>query len=156
MAYQKPKRRGRRERPGFEKPKKGGGFPWWILAVLAVVILVFFGAFRLIKGPATQATETPTLTPVSTETPTLAPPTDTPTPPSPTPTPETRACTVEEDTRIYREPNTVATVINQNLSIGSTVHVIEQVTANGATWYKALLPGDDVPWYVAIDAVGCE
>jgi len=147
---------GRRQRPGFEKPNQGGGFPWYILIGLGgflVLALLVWGIISLVNGPPSQGAET--LTPTPTVVAPTVSPTDTPTP-LPTSTPELRACTVERDTRIYREPDATAAVINQDLSAGRTVRIVEQVTVDDVAWYEVLLPGDDVPWYVSVDVVVCE
>jgi hypothetical protein len=115
--------------------------------------LLVWGAISFIKGPASQKAETPSPSPTIVVTPT--PPTDTPTP-LPTSTPELRACTIEHDTRIYREPDATAAVINQDLSAGRTVRIVEQVTVDEVVWYEVLLPGDDAPWYVSVDVTSCE
>ena len=152
MATRRPMRPMSHERPLFRKPKRGGSFPWWIAAAGAGLIIVIVVVALLLaqgKAPTPKATVSPT---VATS---IAPIQLTGTPgPTPVPTVVTRACTVKEDTRLYREPRDDS--ISQSLAAGRTVNVIDEAEDDGRTWYRVMLPGYSDVLYMRVEMVECK
>ena len=152
----RPGARKRKPRPGFEPPRRGRGFPWWIVVVGVGMILVTAILAIALWPRSSDVLPVPTISLTRTVTDTPVRPSDTPTPkPTVTPTLESHPCIVKRDTQIYHEPST-SDSSSQNLAAGRTIHVIDTFVGDARTWYRMVLPGQNVIMYVPVEDVECE